>query len=70
MIELFELFPNYYTGLKLALPEAETNDQIQDILLEAEWNLGLYLRIQEEDGGVRGGIESTAHPTIRAWSTA
>jgi endoglucanase len=62
LIELFELFPDYYARLKLVLPEAEANNGIPDILDEAEWNLGLYRRMQETDGGVRGGIESTSHP--------
>jgi len=62
LIELFELFPDYYAALKLVLPENEANNQIPDILDEAEWNLGLFRRMQEPDGGVRGGIESTSHP--------
>lgn len=62
LIELFELFPDYYAALKLALPEDEANNRIPDILDEAEWNLGLFRRMQEADGGVRGGIESTSHP--------
>jgi endoglucanase len=48
--------------LKLNLPEDEAGNDLPDILDEALWNLAFYRRMQMPDGGVRGGIESTAHP--------
>ncbi len=61
-LELLDLFPDYYEALKLALPPSEANDHLPDVLNEALWNLDLYRRLQREDGGVGGGVESTAHP--------
>ena len=62
LLELFELFPAHFRAVKLALPPAEANNALPDILDEARWNLDFYKRLQLEDGGVRGGVEQTAHP--------
>jgi endoglucanase len=69
LLELYDLFPTYYAGLKLKLPANEARNGIPDIIDEALWNLDLFGRLQEEDGGVRGGIESTCHPRPgeRSW---
>ena len=62
MMELCDLFPSYFAQQKLTLPPAEANDPLPDLLNEALWNLDCYRRLQRSDGGVGGGIESTAHP--------
>ncbi len=62
LVDLYELFPERIGGIKLALPESEAKNAIPDILDEVLWNLDLYRRLQTAEGGIRGGIESTAHP--------
>src|SRR5690606_10101476 len=62
LIELFELYPESIGRLKLSLPQAETSNDLPDVLDEALWNLAFYRRMQEADGGVRGGVESSEHP--------
>lgn len=59
MIELFEMFPDYFAGLSLNLPESK--NRMPDLLDEALWGVDFFKRLQEADGGVRGGIESEAH---------
>lgn len=61
-LELVELFPDYYANVRLSLPPAEANNAIPDLLDEVLWNVEFYQRLQTQDGGVRGGVESTAHP--------
>jgi endoglucanase len=61
-LELLELFPAYFEQLKLALPPDEAGDALPDVLNEAMWNIGLFQRLQQADGGVSGGIESSSHP--------
>ena len=61
-LELFGMFPAFFEKAKLALPPAEAANAIPDIVDEALWNLDFYRRLQEPDGGVGGGVESTAHP--------
>ncbi|MGF1634216.1 MAG: glycoside hydrolase family 9 protein [Phycisphaerae bacterium] len=62
LLELYEIFPDRFRDLKLNLPTDEADDNLPDLLNEALWNLAFYRRMQEPDGGVRGGIESTEHP--------
>ena len=62
LLELFELFPAHFKKVKLALPPDEADNRLPDILDEARWNLDFYKRLQLPDGGVRGGVEQTAHP--------
>ena len=50
---------NFRDG-QLLIPENE--NQIPDILDEAEWGLRHLLAVQEEDGGVGTWIESVGHP--------
>jgi endoglucanase len=59
-LELLELFPDYFSQLDLNIPESD-ND-LADLLDEALWNLDCYRRMQTPEGGIRGGIESEAHP--------
>ena len=62
LLELFELFPEYYEGVKLALPPEEAKNELPDVLDEALFNLAHYRRLQRDDGGVGGGVEASAHP--------
>ena len=62
LLELYEMFPEYFDTLKLALPADEAENDIPDLLDEALWNAWLYRRLQTEDGGIGGGVESSAHP--------
>ena len=61
-LELLDLFPAFCEATALALPAAEADDKLPDVLNEALWNIDLYRRLQRADGGVGGGVESTAHP--------
>ena len=61
-LELLDLFPDYFGALKLNLPADEAGDALPDLLNEALWNLDLFLRLQQDDGGVGGGVEASAHP--------
>lgn len=62
LVDLYELFPEKFGKVKLALPAGESNNAIPDVLDEVLWNLDMYRRLQTADGGVGGGIESTSHP--------
>ena len=59
-LELLLMFPEYFEKVDLNIPESD-ND-LPDLLDEALWNLDFYRRLQTEEGGVRGGIESEEHP--------
>jgi len=61
-LELLEMFPEFFERAKLALPSAEADNRLPDLLDEALWNIEFYRRLQRSDGGVGGGVESTAHP--------
>jgi endoglucanase len=60
LLELHNLFPDYFKSLKLNLPESDNS--LPDILDEALWSLDFFRRLQTSEGGIRGGIESTEHP--------
>lgn len=67
MIDLAELFPDYFGNLDLNIPESgrkfpDSGDRVPDIVSEGLFNLEFYRRCQEPDGGVRGGVESEEHP--------
>lgn len=59
-LELLELFPAYFRDLDLNLPESK--NPLPDILDEALFNIDCYRRLQTAEGGIRGGIETSAHP--------
>ena len=61
-LELLEMYPEFFDRLKLSLPPNEAEDNLPDLMNEAMWNIDCYRRLQYEDGGVGGGIESTSHP--------
>ncbi len=59
LIELAELFPDYFDRASLNLPES--SNQLPDIIDEALWNLDFFRRLQTADGGIRGGIQSASY---------
>jgi endoglucanase len=60
LLELAELFPDYFASLSLNLPES--GNGLPDIVNEALWGIDIFRRLQLPEGGVRGGIESSEHP--------
>ncbi|MEM9266950.1 MAG: glycoside hydrolase family 9 protein, partial [Cyanobacteria bacterium P01_F01_bin.13] len=60
MLELAELFPNYFDDIDLNIPES--NNSLPDVIDEALWGLDFFKRLQLPNGGVRGGVESAEHP--------
>lgn len=60
LLELAELFPDYFAALSLNIPES--GNGLPDIVNEALFNLDCYRRMQTPEGGIRGGIESEEHP--------
>ena len=59
LIELLEMFPDYFESLRLNIPES--GNRLPDVLNEALWGIDVFRRLQEADGGIRGGIESADH---------
>ena len=59
-LELVELYPEYFESISLNLPES--NNNLPDLVDEALWGLDVFRRLQDENGGVSGGIESAGHP--------
>jgi endoglucanase len=70
LLDFVEQFPEYAGSLDLPIPDsaevlphpAYAQADLPDLLDEAVWGLDLFRRMQQDDGGVRGGIESAAHP--------
>ena len=60
LLELYEMFPAYFSSQNLTIPESGNN--IADVVDEALWGVDFFKRLQREDGGVRGGIESSSFP--------
>jgi endoglucanase len=60
LLELAELFPQHFERVNLNLPES--GDGLPDLVNEALWNVDFFMRIQQPDGGVRGGIQSAIDP--------
>jgi endoglucanase len=60
LLELAELAPDYVAKTTLTIPES--GNSRPDIIDEALWGLDLFRRLQQADGGIRGGIEMTEHP--------
>src|SRR6185295_12721038 len=57
-----ELKPGSFSDGQLRIPEA--GNGIPDLLDEARWALDLWVRLQDDDGGVRNGIESDGDPDM------
>ncbi len=60
-LELIDLRPDYFRRLDLNIPESR--NELPDVIDEALFNLDCYRRLQVKEGGIRGGIESSEHPT-------
>ena len=60
LIELAGLFPDYFQGVSLNIPES--SNALPDVVDEGLFNLDCYRRMQTAEGGIRGGIESAEHP--------
>ncbi|MEL6158177.1 MAG: glycoside hydrolase family 9 protein [Cyanobacteria bacterium J06623_5] len=60
LLELLALFPDYVETINLNLPES--GNALPDVLDEALWGLDFFRRMQTEEGGIRGGIDSAHHP--------
>jgi endoglucanase len=59
LIELAELFPDYFRSFDLNLPES--GNQLPDVIDEALWNIDFFRRLQAADGGISGGIQSAKY---------
>jgi endoglucanase len=62
LLEIVELFPEFFRGVDLNIPESK--NALPDVVDEALFNLDHYRRMQRPDGGVRGGVESEEHPRL------
>ena len=62
LFELHNLFPQHFDSVNLNIPES--SNRLPDILDEALWSLDFFRRLQTPDGGIRGGVESAAHPNM------
>jgi endoglucanase len=60
LMELAKMFPGHFSALALTIPEEHPD--LPDVVSEALFNLDFYRRLQDPDGGVRGGVESSEHP--------
>jgi endoglucanase len=60
MLRAFELNRDAFTDRQLLLPES--GNGIPDMLDEALWGVAGWEALQDADGGVRMGVESTRHP--------
>lgn len=60
LLSVYEYAPkNFYDG-ELNIPEKDNG--IPDIIDEARWGIDFFRRLQSNDGGVHGGIETFRHP--------
>ncbi|MEM6391900.1 MAG: carbohydrate-binding protein [Planctomycetota bacterium] len=70
LLDLFEMFPVEFENWDLGLPDSGSvlpdavynGVDLPDLLDEALWTVDFFRRLQQSDGGVKGGIESAAHP--------
>ncbi len=67
LLDLYEFAPGKFAELDLNIPESENRrgrrpDDLPDVVDEALWGLRFWRSLQQEDGGVRGGLESSKHP--------
>ena len=65
LMGLYEVNPQAFTKSQLDIPiEAD----LPDILGEADYSLKGWLQLQDKDGSVRPGVESTRHPVGRQFA--
>lgn len=62
LMNAYEMAPAKFADGQLSMPEQDNG--LPDILDEAHWALRLWLDLQEEDGGVRGGTEANGDPNF------
>lgn len=60
LMRAYESGPTRFPNAQLNLPERES--RLPDLLDEAMWGIEAWAQLQENDGGVRSGVESTRHP--------
>ncbi len=60
LLDLYELDPEKYSRDDLGIPES--GNGIPDVIDEAIWGVDFFRRLQQDDGGVRSGVETTTHP--------
>ena len=60
LLYVYEAQPKAFPDKQLAMPESGNGRS--DLLDEVRYNVDLFRRLQQEDGGVCGGIESEEHP--------
>ena len=60
LMRAFELDPSAFADRALDIPES--GNGVPDLLDEAMWGVRAWMALQEEDGGVRAGVESHRHP--------
>ncbi|MBI2453962.1 MAG: glycoside hydrolase family 9 protein, partial [Parcubacteria group bacterium] len=60
LMRAFESNPAAFADNTLNIPES--GNGIPDILDEALWGIAAWEQLQEADGGVRAGVESSRHP--------
>jgi endoglucanase len=62
LLMLYALAPGHFKAMEWGLPGE--NPELPDLLEEVIWGMDLYRRLQHEDGGVPGWIESEEHPVL------
>lgn len=60
LMRAYAYAPDTFDDGELALPERA--NKVPDLLDEALWGVAAWEQLQEDDGGVRAGVESTRHP--------
>ncbi|MFA6254269.1 MAG: glycoside hydrolase family 9 protein [Candidatus Paceibacterota bacterium] len=66
LLEAYELNPQSFTDGQLNIPES--GNGVPDLLDEALYELRGWQQLQEADGGVRQGVESSAHPCVSCFA--
>jgi len=59
-MEFYRFNPSFFADLTWDFPESD--NPIPDILDEAKWGIDIWKRLQTEEGGIPGWIESITHP--------
>ena len=60
LLTLSSLRPSLIESTLLSIPRGDKG--VPDTILEALWGLDVFRRLQQADGGIRGGIEGTRYP--------
>ncbi|MBB6468479.1 endoglucanase [Aminobacter lissarensis] len=73
LLDAFEALPKGQRALKFNVPKSSAllanpayrdTDDLPDVVQEAIWAMDFFRRLQTDDGSIRGGIESAAHPLL------